>query len=78
MTDAFNDIASNKKRLNVKNKLPIFNESCTDCPYISLCGGGCALQAREIEEFGGIDKPFCLHTEKLFIWLLNKLYDVMH
>lgn len=78
MTDAFEDIANNKKRLDVKNKLPIFNERCTDCPYISLCGGGCALQAKEIEEFCGIDKPFCLHTEKLFIWLLNRLYDVIY
>lgn len=78
ITDAFEDIANNKKRLHIKNKLPLFNESCIDCPYISLCGGGCALQAKEIEEFCGIDKPFCLHTEKLFIWLLNKLYDVMY
>lgn len=78
ITDAFEDIANNKKRLHIKNKLPIFNENCIDCPYISLCGGGCALQAKEIEEFCGIDKAFCLHTEKLFIWLLNKLYDVMY
>ena len=77
-TNTFEDIANNKKRLNIKNKLPIFNEGCIDCPYISLCGGGCALQAQEIAEFRGIDKPFCLHTEKLFIWLLNKLYDVMY
>ena len=78
LIDSFDEISNNKKRLNWKNALPIFNELCVDCPYISICGGGCFLQAKEIKEFGGIDKPFCLHTEKLFIWLLDKLYNEIH
>lgn len=75
-TDSFENIINHNKRFEWKSSLPIFKEWCLDCEAISLCGGGCALQASELDKITNLDKGFCVHNKKLFFWLLQKLYDV--
>jgi len=51
---------------------PINMKECKYCPAIGICGGGCAFNA-EIK-FGSLnkkDKTFCVHTHKIFDWLLK-------
>ena len=75
--DDFSVVCNNKNRLKWKYKLPIYNEYCLDCEAISICGGGCIVQADEIGCTNNIrDTYFCIHTKKLFFWLLQKLYDI--
>lgn len=74
LSDDLEKIASNSERISWKNKLPIFNSHCISCEAISLCGGGCLVQAKEIGH-NNIDSAFCVHTKKVFKWLLKKLYE---
>ena len=51
-------------------------KKCLSCSAIYICGGGCAMQAKDL--FGTektIDKPFCIHTKKILKILLNEVYE---
>ena len=74
LTTDFNSIVQNKERLEWKNNATIYNQYCLECEAVSICGGGCCLQAKEIENSNNIDYGFCIHTKKLFFWLIQKLF----
>ncbi len=79
ISDNFSSICNSKDRLKWKKDLPIYNDYCLNCEAISICGGGCILQAKEIgktESNNKVDSAFCIHTKKLLFWLLQKLFDV--
>lgn len=53
--------------------IPIFEESCLNCPAIRMCGGGCVQIAQEISHGARfIDDSFCKYVLKTFDWLLRK------
>lgn len=59
-----------------KNYMPIKKHKCINCPYVYICGGGCAMQARDV--FGSeknIDKAFCVYTKIMMKYILLELYD---
>lgn len=56
--------------------IPIFEESCLDCPAIRMCGGGCVQIAQEISRgIRFIDGSFCKYVLRVFNWLLAKYKD---
>lgn len=55
---------------------PFRMSECQDCPFITLCGGGCAYQAFVLH--GNInqkDDRICEHIQELVDWLLNDLWN---
>ena len=59
-----------------KTYLPMFNKKCLNCPYIYICGGGCAMQSRDV--FGNekeIDRAFCIYTKELMKKILLEIYE---
>lgn len=54
----------------------MYNQDCLECPAISICGGGCAYSAEEIEgDIFARDEGFCLHTKEAFNFLIWDLYE---
>jgi uncharacterized protein len=56
-----------------RKRLPIYNQSCKNCEAISICGGGCPWNAKEIN--GNIfkkDDALCIFTKKVFDYLIWK------
>ena len=54
---------------------PINNETCLNCQALYICGGGCAMQSKDL--FGDelkIDKAFCIHTKLILKFILTELY----
>ena len=72
--DDFSVVCNNKNRLKWKYKLPIYNEYCLDCEAISICGGGCIVQADEIGCTNNIrDTYFCIHTKKAILLVITEV-----
>lgn len=77
VSDDFSVIVNNKERMKWKHNVPIYNNYCLDCEALSICGGGCVLQAEELGDGeNNVDSGFCVHTKKLLFWLLQKLYKI--
>ena len=59
------------------NKRTPFNiEQCIKCSSVSICGGGCLMNAEK--EYGSIwevDKRYCEHSQQSLEWLIWDLYD---
>ncbi len=56
-----------------QKRLPIYNQECKDCKAISICGGGCPLNPKEIK--GNIfkkDEAMCIFTKKVFNYFIRK------
>ena len=53
------------------------NDSCINCPYIYMCGGGCALESKNMfnSEFA-IDIPFCMYTREITKLILKEFYEL--
>jgi len=57
-----------------RKRLPIYNQECKDCEAISICGGGCPLNPKEIK--GDIlkkDDAMCIFTKKCLIILIKRV-----
>jgi len=54
-------------------RYPLNMKECLFCPVLGLCGGGCPFNAETIsgKNIYQRDKSFCVHTEKVFNWLLK-------
>lgn len=62
----FSDLFGLKEYESWKDYLPIKKEKCINCPFIYICGGGCAMQSEDV--FGikkAVDKAFCIYTKIL-------------
>ena len=73
--DSINDIFKSKRYEEWYRNIPLNNKKCQDCKALYMCGGGCAMQSRDL--FGGekeIDKAFCIHTKQLQQYILKELY----
>ena len=77
ITDNISDILNNKNNEQWLNMYTIDNETCKFCPAISVCGGGCPLQAEVL--FGkrtNLDKASCIYYKKLLEWLIKQYFYV--
>lgn len=71
----FDQLFNNKYYNCWKKYLSIYKNKCINCPYIYICGGGCAMQSRDV--FGDerqIDQAFCIYTKYLAKKILMELY----
>jgi len=74
--NSFDEIKKTSEYDFWKNNLTINKEKCLKCPAIYICGGGCAVQARDLfDDIGGIDKGFCIHTKIILKLILQEVYE---
>ena len=76
------DVNASKQNLNQDTNIlnwqkftPIFKNECVSCEALGICGGGCPVNARSLNE---IDSLFCVHAKKSLEFLISKLYSVMN
>lgn len=77
VTDNIIDILNNPINDYWLDMYTIDKEECKYCPAISICGGGCPLQAEAL--FGNrtdIDEASCIYYKKLFEWLIKQYFYV--
>ena len=58
------------------NNITLNKKKCLKCPYIYMCGGGCAMESKNV--FGNekkLDKPFCQFTKDITKLILKEYYD---
>ena len=75
--DEIDDILNNPINNDWLEMYTIDKEKCKFCPAISVCGGGCPLQAEVL--FGkrtDIDEASCIYYKKLLEWLIKQYYYV--
>lgn len=71
------EIFSNSKNDIWMNMYTVDNEKCKYCPAISICGGGCPLQAEAL--FGkrtALDDASCIYYKKSLEWLIKQCFYV--
>lgn len=73
--DGLDNIFETNTYRNWNTNLTINKTKCQNCPAISICGGGCAMQSEVL--FGdsyNVDETFCIYTKTLLKYiLLNQL-----
>ena len=73
---SFSDLFDNPEYIKWSNNITLNKKKCLRCPTIYICGGGCAMQAKDL--FGNekeIDKPFCIYTKGMLKNILKEVYD---
>lgn len=66
------DIEKNEVVKKWTKRYPLNMEDCLYCPAVGICGGGCPFNAEtRLRNIYELDKPFCVHTNKLLEWLLK-------
>lgn len=73
-SDSFDRIMDTDNFKKWQNNLTINKPECLACEAIYICGGGCAMQSKDL--FGNqheLDKGFCIHTKKTLKELLKSL-----
>lgn len=71
IVDGLDNIISSEEYKSWNNNLTINKKTCKKCTAISICGGGCAMQAETLfDNTRSIDKAFCIHTKKVLKNLL--------
>ncbi len=74
--NSFDELFINKHFCEWKKYLPIFKNKCLKCSAIYICGGGCAMQSKDL--FGDslkIDKAFCIYSKKMLKNILIEEYQ---
>lgn len=77
LNDEIDDILNNPINNDWLKMYTIDKEKCKYCSAISVCGGGCPLQAEVL--FGkrtDIDEASCIYYKKLLEWLIKQYYYV--
>lgn len=77
ITDEIEDIINHPGNDIWLDMYTINKDKCKYCPAISVCGGGCPLQAEVL--FGkrnNIDEASCIYYKKLLEWLIKQYYYV--
>lgn len=72
----FDDIFETKMYYTWNNNITLNKKKCLKCPYIYMCGGGCAMESKNL--FGNekkLDKPFCQFTKDITKLILKEFYD---
>lgn len=54
-----------------QKRLPVYNPNCLNCEAISICGGGCPLNAKETKgSFLKKDESVCILNKRIFNFLI--------
>lgn len=75
ITDSISEILNNPNNEQWLKMFTVGRKECQYCEAISICGGGCPLQAEAL--FGkrtDLDKATCIYYKKSLKWLLVKYY----
>ena len=58
------------------NELTLYNDKCLKCDVIYTCGSGCLITKKALftSDKDYINKAFCIHTKKIFDWMIHKLF----
>lgn len=59
---------------------PLNREECLMCPALGICGGGCPVNAMNLEPGNTIhsmDKRFCVHAKKTLEFFIKDLYRII-
>ncbi len=73
---SFDEIKKTKEYKFWKNNLTLKKEKCLKCPAIYVCGGGCAVQSKDLfGDINGIDEGFCIHTTIILKLILKEVYN---
>lgn len=74
--ESLDEIISQEEYVFWQENLTLNKEECLKCPAIYICGGGCALQAKDLfEDINGVDKAFCLHSKIMLEKILKEVYN---
>lgn len=74
LSNSFEDVLQKSTFRKWQNNLTVNKEQCINCPAIYICGGGCAMQSRDLfGDFTCIDEAFCIHTKITLEKLLDNL-----
>lgn len=74
------DAAKNKIFIEWSQLTPINKEECLDCPALGICGGGCPINAMNLNQnntINSLDERFCIHSKKTLNFLINDLYKII-
>ena len=53
-------------------------EKCKLCPAISICGGGCPLNAYKVcSDIMSVDNRICVQSKIFLEWLIKNLYEII-
>lgn len=71
-----NKFESNKEIFETwANRNPLNMSECDNCPAITLCGGGCAYNAKTNKgNIHSLDEQICTHTKTLLNWVLEEIW----
>ena len=75
--DEIIDILNNPINDDWLKMYTIDKKECKYCPALSVCGGGCPLQAEAL--FGkrtDLDEASCIYYKKLLEWLIKQYFYV--
>lgn len=54
----------------------INKRKCLNCPAIYICGGGCAMQAKDLfDSHKSVDKAFCIYSKGMLKYILKEVYN---
>lgn len=73
--DSFSDLFSLDEYKKWATNITLNKTKCLNCPAIYICGGGCAMQSKDL--FGDerkIDKAFCIYTKFMLRNILKEVY----
>lgn len=59
-----------------QNFITLKKEKCIQCESIYICGGGCAMQSKDLfEAEDAVDEAFCIYTKNTLKKILNEVYN---
>lgn len=76
INDTFSTIISNMNNSFRPNELTLYNDTCLNCDVIYTCGSGCLITKEALFNLdsNNVNKAFCVHTKKIFDWMIYKLF----
>lgn len=73
--ESINKIFDTKRYNEWYKNIPLNKRKCQNCKALYICGGGCAMQSKDLfNHEKSIDKAFCEHTKYMLDYLLSELY----
>jgi uncharacterized protein len=70
------DILKTQRYNDWYTNIPLNHKKCKNCRALYICGGGCAMQSRDVfKNEKNLDKAFCKHSKGMIDYLLNELYE---
>lgn len=76
INDSFSSIITELNESFKANELTLYNDKCLKCDVIYTCGSGCLITKKALftSDKDYVNKAFCIHTKKIFDWMIHKLF----